>query len=115
MKVHQKRLLDQGKIEKLVAAIRSIDSTNPEVVNHIRTEADYFDRNADRMRYPTFRRRHLFIGSGVIEAGCKTVIPQRKVRGLLGSSASCLIVHFYVAHPVTGGWCVTEVCGWSSS
>jgi hypothetical protein len=40
MKVHQKRLLDQGKIEKLVAAIRSIDSTNPEVVNYIRTEVD---------------------------------------------------------------------------
>jgi hypothetical protein len=26
------------------------------------------------MRYPKFRRQHLFVGSGVIEAGCKTVI-----------------------------------------
>jgi hypothetical protein len=26
------------------------------------------------MCYPKFRRQHLFIGSGVIEAGCKTVI-----------------------------------------
>jgi hypothetical protein len=26
------------------------------------------------MRYPEFRRQHLFVGSGVIEAGCKTVI-----------------------------------------
>jgi hypothetical protein len=24
------------------------------------------------MRYPKFRRQHLFVGSGVIEAGCKT-------------------------------------------
>jgi len=32
MKVHQKRLLDKGKIEKLVSALRSIVSTNPEVV-----------------------------------------------------------------------------------
>jgi hypothetical protein len=77
MKVHQKRLLDKGKIEKLVSALRSIFSTNPEVVEKIRTEADYFERNADRMRYPKFRRQHLFVGSGVIEAGCKTVIGSR--------------------------------------
>jgi hypothetical protein len=77
MKVHQKRLLDKGKIEKLVLALGSIESTNAEVLEKIRTEADYFERNADRMRYPKFRRQHLFVGSGVIEAGCKTVIGSR--------------------------------------
>jgi hypothetical protein len=77
MKLHQKRLLDKGKIEKLVAAIRSIHSTNPEVADKIRIEADYFERNAGRMRYPKFRKQHLFVGSGVIEAGCKTVIGAR--------------------------------------
>jgi len=77
MKVHQKRLLDKGKIEKLVDALRSIRSTNPEVSKKLRTEADYFERNKDRMRYPKFRRQHLFVGSGVIEAGCKTVIASR--------------------------------------
>jgi hypothetical protein len=77
MKLHQKRLLDKGKIERLVSALRSIDSTNTEVLEKIRTEADYFERNAARMRYPAFRRQHLFVGSGVIEAGCKTVIGSR--------------------------------------
>ena len=77
IKTHQKRLLDKGKIEKLVVAIRSIRSTNPEVADKIRTEADYFETNAERMRYPKFRRQHLFVGSGVIEAGCKTVIGSR--------------------------------------
>jgi len=77
IKVHQRRLLDKGKIEKLVCALRSIVSTNPEVAEKIRTEADYFERNAARMRYPKFRRQHLFVGSGVIEAGCKTVIGSR--------------------------------------
>jgi len=77
MRVHQKRLLDKGKIEKLVDALRATRSTNPEVVEKIRTEADYFERNAERMRYPKFRRQHLFVGSGVIEAGCKTVIGSR--------------------------------------
>lgn len=77
IKVHQKRQLDKGKIEKLVLSLRSIESTNTEVLEKIRMEADYFERNAERMRYPKFRRQHLFIGSGVIEAGCKTVIGAR--------------------------------------
>ncbi|HEY6290663.1 MAG TPA: ISKra4 family transposase [Terriglobia bacterium] len=80
MKVHQKRLLDKGKIEKLVGRIRSIESQSPEVAEKIRTEADYFERNAERLRYPKFRRQHLFVGSGVIEAGCKTVIAARLKR-----------------------------------
>jgi hypothetical protein len=77
MKIHQKRLLDKGKIEKLVDVLRSLPSKNPEVREKLRTEADYFERNGERMRYPTFRRQHLFVGSGVIEAGCKTVIASR--------------------------------------
>jgi hypothetical protein len=77
MRTHQKRLLDKGKIEKLVRALRSTVSTNPEVVATLRIEADYFEKNAERMRYPKFRRQHLFVGSGVIEAGCKTVIGSR--------------------------------------
>src|SRR5271165_5951758 len=76
-KLHQRRLLDQGKIEKRVGALRSLNSANPEVSEKIRTEADYFDRNAERMRYPNFRCQHLLVGSGVIEAGCKTVIGAR--------------------------------------
>ena len=77
MKTHQKRLLDQGKIEKLVAALCSTSSNNAELTDKLRTEADYFQRNAARMRYPNFRRQHLFVGSGVIEAACKTVIGSR--------------------------------------
>lgn len=76
MKKHQ-RLLDKGKIEKLTLALRALDATHPEIVDQVRLEAAYFERNAERMRYPKFRRLHLFVGSGVIEAGCKTVIGSR--------------------------------------
>jgi hypothetical protein len=37
----------------------------------------YFVHNVARMQYGTFRKQGLFIGSGVIEAGCKTVIGSR--------------------------------------
>jgi hypothetical protein len=80
IKGHQKRLLDKGKIEKLVAALRALEPEHPAAADPMRTEADYFERNAERMRYPKFRRQHLFVGSGVIEAGCKTVIASRLKR-----------------------------------
>ena len=76
---HQPKL-DGGKIEKLVRFLRGIDASTPPMEEAIRIEAAYFERNAERMRYPEFRRQHLFVGSGVIEAGCKTVIGSRLKR-----------------------------------
>jgi len=70
-------MLDKGDVENLVFALRSIDASNPELAETIRTTAHYFETNAQRMRYPEFRSQHLFVGSGVIEAGCKTVIGSR--------------------------------------
>jgi hypothetical protein len=75
--LHQKRWLDKGKITKLVASLHSIQTPDAELAKKIRTEADYFAANAVRMNYPKFRKQHLFVGSGVIEAGCKTVIGHR--------------------------------------
>jgi len=74
--------LQHGQIEKLVAALRKLAdaTTNPEVVKTLTNEAEYFDANRDRMRYPEFRNKGLFVGSGVIEAGCKTVIGSRLKR-----------------------------------
>ena len=80
MKKHQERLLDQGKIEKLVESLRTITFGDAELAKKIRTETEYFERNAARMRYPQFRQQHLFVGSGVVEAGCKTVIGSRLKR-----------------------------------
>ena len=76
MMIHQD-MLDEGRIENLVHSLRSIDSSSPELAEKIRKEAAYFENNAKRMCYPEFRRQHLFVGSGVIEAGCKTVIGYR--------------------------------------
>ena len=71
--------LENGKIEKLATALRKLadGEQNPELGRAIRIEAEYFDSNSDRMRYPEFRKQNLFVGSGVIEAGCKTVIGSR--------------------------------------
>ena len=76
MMIHQD-LLDRCKIKQLVASLRALETTSTELADKLRTEADYFVKNAKRMRYPKFRRLHLFVGTGVIEAGCKTVIGSR--------------------------------------
>ena len=69
--------LDRGKIEQLVVPLRGFAAPQQDLARRLATEADYFERNAARMRYPSFRKQGFFIGSGVIEAGCKTVIAQR--------------------------------------
>ena len=74
--VHQD-LLDNCKIKKLLSSFRAIETSSAELAEKLRTEAEYFRRNARRMRYPKFRRQHLFIGTGVVEAGCKTLIGSR--------------------------------------
>lgn len=76
MMIHQD-LLDNCKIKKLVTSLRSIETPSAELAEKLRIEAEYFRRNARRMRYPKFRRQHLFVGTGVIEAGCKTLIGSR--------------------------------------
>jgi hypothetical protein len=71
--------LDNGNIEDVIKAIRRLlPSIEYEYEREIcEREIGYFERNKDRMRYDDFRRRGLFVGSGVLEAGCRTVIGQR--------------------------------------
>lgn len=69
------RLL-QDEVEKLVAETRQ-EATELGRAEAVEKELGYFVRNVARMQYGTFRRQGFFIGSGVIEAGCKTVIGSR--------------------------------------
>jgi hypothetical protein len=74
---HQPKL-DSGQIEKLTAYLGSqLAGATPAQQEILRVETAYFDKNKERMRYPEFRAQGLFVGSGVIEAGCKTIIGAR--------------------------------------
>ena len=74
--------LDAGKIEDLVASLRTLETAHPGLVKDIETEANYFEGHKERMRYSEFRKQGLFVGSGVVEAGCKTVIGRLKRSGM---------------------------------
>lgn len=67
--------LDEGRVEKIVReARRRLPRRGRKPVEQ---QLAYLETNAERMRYAAFRARALFVGSGVVEAGCKTVIAQR--------------------------------------
>jgi hypothetical protein len=68
--------LDYGYIDGITAATRNYPLEGVKK-DEIETALGYFEANAPRMRYHWFRQCGLFIGSGVVEASCKTVIGQR--------------------------------------
>lgn len=69
--------LDEGNVETFIADARSRIPTDCEITEVLEKELGYFQNNLERMRYNKFREQGLFVGSGVIEAGCRTVIGQR--------------------------------------
>ena len=80
-----RRLLGNG-VENLIEETRQECAGKPQA-QKVYEELGYFVHNVQRMQYRTFRRQGLFIGSGVIEAGCKTVIGARcKQSGMFWST-----------------------------
>jgi hypothetical protein len=75
--------LDDGDVKNITDALSTLRPKDKAVRKQIKTELEYFKRNAKRMRYAEFRSQGLFVGSGVVEAGCKTIIGQRlKLSGM---------------------------------
>lgn len=70
-----KRLL-KDKVEQLIQEARQEAAGKPQAPA-VEEALGYFLRNISRMQYGSFRAAGYFIGSGVVEAGCKTVIGGR--------------------------------------
>jgi hypothetical protein len=74
--------LDYGYIDGIEAAVRKYPLEGVKK-DEVERQLGYFLNNAPRMRYKWFRSRGLFVGSGVVESGCKAVIGQRlKLSGM---------------------------------
>jgi hypothetical protein len=68
--------LDYGYIDGIAAAARKYPLAGVKK-DEMDTALGYFENNAPRTRYHWFRQCGLFVGSGVVEASCKTLISQR--------------------------------------
>ncbi len=81
-----KRLL-KDKVQSLIKEARQQCAGQPQA-EAVEQALGYFVRNVSRMQYGTFRAAGYFIGSGVVEAGCKTVIGGRcKQSGMFWSES----------------------------
>ncbi len=72
--------LDDGKVEKIIRQAQLYLPQDKEAKQKAEIEIHYLEKNAQYMRYAEFRAQGLFVGSGVVEAGCKTLIGQRLKR-----------------------------------
>ena len=83
-KYHRDRMRD-GKIDGIINWARK-EGSGSEAVEK---ELNYFRENKSRMKYDEYIAKGWYIGSGVIEAGCKTVVCQRfKQPGMFWSPKS---------------------------
>jgi hypothetical protein len=71
------KILEAGKIDELVLEFSQLGAKTEDQLKKVEKESNYFLNNKDRMNYAIFRKKGLFVGSGVIEASCKHVIGKR--------------------------------------
>jgi len=82
LSARQAELLDDA-VETVLANLKAWQPSNAGKKELRRTTYNSFARNAARMRYKSFREKGYYIGSGVVEAGCKQVVTQRlKLTGM---------------------------------
>lgn len=86
-------LLEDG-VDRVIAQARKLQGQGAEDPDTVEEHLGFLDRHRGRMLYGTYRKNGWFIGSGVIEAGCRTVVGKRlKQSGMFWSvhGATCVL------------------------
>lgn len=92
---------DTRGVEKVIAGLVHLRSSHPNKKT-IATELAYFRKNRHRMRYAELAAQGIPIGSGMVEAACKTLVAQRlKCSGMRWRTE--------------GGQAILTVRGWTQS
>jgi hypothetical protein len=96
--------LDAGDIPALLAAARALP-----LATRKKRERDkalhYFETNAHRMHYAWYRKLGMFVGSGTVEAGCKSVIGQRlKLSGMRWTEHGATGILTLRCHEASNRW-----------
>jgi hypothetical protein len=97
-------LLYDSELDLVLAEVRQITGATPS--DPVQKELDYLERNRGRMDYRHYRQQGWFIGSGVVEAGCKRVIGHRlKQSGMFWTeSGAAAVVSLRSTLLSAGGW-----------
>lgn len=84
----------RDKVASVIDQARQLSPPNKEKLETTQEQLQFLTAHQDRMLYGTYRKKGWFIGSGVIEAGCKTVVGKRlKQSGMFWSEsgATCVL------------------------
>jgi hypothetical protein len=72
-----RNLLEAGHISRLLHQAGKTLPASGSSKKSLLQQLGYFENNALQMRYAEYREKNFFVGSGVVEAGCRTVIGER--------------------------------------
>ncbi len=67
---------EEDGIDKVIRALKHLASKHPRKTS-LATELAYFRKHKKRMRYFDLQKKGFMIGSGIVEAACKTLVTQR--------------------------------------
>lgn len=67
---------EEDGIDKVIRALKHLASKHPPKTS-LATELAYFRKHKKRMRYFDLQKKGFMIGSGIVEAACKTLVTQR--------------------------------------
>ena len=80
--LRERLLMEDDGAEAVISALLYMRRKNPRV-RKVASVLAYFRKNRKRMRYAEWKRQGFMIGSGVVEAACKTLVAQRlKLSGM---------------------------------
>lgn len=114
----QKRRLKAGAIEEIEAVVKVIGTRKD---SDMETEAEYWARNRERLRYASFRAAKLPIGSGAVESAVRRVVNLRmKGASVVWTEEHAEGVLHLRAHAKSGRWqeleaVVLATTGWRPS
>jgi hypothetical protein len=80
--LRERLLMEDDGAEAVINALVYLHRKHPRV-RRVEQVLSYFRKNKKRMRYAEWKRQGFMIGSGVVEAACKTLVAQRlKLSGM---------------------------------
>jgi len=95
----------EGRLADVLRSLRSLKPETEEGREAVRRAIGYYQQNRKRMDYPAYRARGYHVGSGVVEAACKTVAAARcKRSGMRWSRTGAQSVLSLRTQRLNGRW-----------
>jgi len=108
----RKRLRNNGLPRLIIETAKYAAGLDQNLRKQIDAELNYFNKNAGRMTYRTFRSKGYFIGSGAVEGACRHIVAQRAklsgMRWLCSGADNVLAFRSIIKSGLFDNYCVSR-------